>query len=177
MSLILRPWQLEDADDLVSICNNKKVWNNVRDLMPYPYNKSDAKDFIEMTKTKNPLHNFCIEVDGDVVGNIGVVLFTDVYRKKIEIGYVMHEKYWGKGYATEAVRQMVDYSWKTFDVVKIFAGIFNFNKASMRVLEKNGFQLENINRKSVYKNEKFLDEYIFSLFRPGFLESLPSNSN
>ena len=176
MNVILRPWQLEDADGLAAICNNKKVWNNVRDLMPYPYSRADAKDFLEMTKTKNPLENFCVESDGKAVGNIGVVRFSDVYRKKMEIGFMISEKHWGKGFATEAVAQLVDYVWKTFDVVKIFAGVYDFNAPSMRVLEKNGFQLESINKKGIYKNDKFLDEYIFTIFRPGFIESQSSQS-
>ena len=140
MSLILRPWTLEDADDLVSICNNKKVWNNVRDLMPYPYNKSDAKDFIEMTKTKKPLHNFCIEVDGNVVGNIGVVLFTDVYRKKIEIGYVMHEKYWGKGYATEAARACLAAALGPLGLKRVVALAYPENAQSIRIMQKLGMR-------------------------------------
>ena len=144
--------------------------------MPYPYSRADAKDFLEMAKTKSPLENFCVESDGKVVGNIGVVRLSDVYRKKMEIGFMISEKHWGKGIATEAVAQLVDYVWKTFDVVKIFAGVYDFNAPSMRVLEKNGFQLESINKKGVYKNDKFLDEYIFTIFRPGFIESLPSQS-
>lgn len=171
MNLQLRPWQMKDAANLVAICNNKKIWDSIRDLMPHPYTRSDAIDFLGMAMAKKPLENFCIEADGAVVGNIGLVRFSDIYRKKLEIGYVVGEKYWGRGYATEAVRLMLDYAWKQFDVVKIFASVYESNRASMKVLENNGFSLEAVHKKGVYKNEKYLDEYIFSVFRPGFLSA------
>jgi len=167
-NVILRPWKLEDANDMASICNSRKVWNNLRDLMPFPYTRADAIDFLEMAIAKKPLENFCIEADGKVVGNIGVVRFNDVHRKNLEIGYFIGEKYWGQGYATTGVKLMLDYAWQHFDVVRIFAGIYDFNKSSMRVLEKNGFMLEAIHKKSLFKNQKYLDEYIYAIFKPGF---------
>ena len=168
MGVILRPCQMEDANNMAYICNNMKVWNNLRDLMPYPYSRADAVDFLEMAIAKKPLENFCIEVEGKVVGNIGVVRYHDVHRRNLEIGYFIGEKYWGNGYATIGVKLMVDYAWQNFDAVRIFAGIYDFNKPSMRVLEKNGFVLESIHKKSLFKNQKYLDEYIYAIFKPGF---------
>ena len=48
-----------------------------------------------------------------------------------------------------------------FDVVRIYAGVFENNPGSMRVLEKNGFHLESIRRKGVFKNNQLLDEHIW----------------
>ena len=43
MKVTLREWKRSDADALAAIANNKKIWDNVRDLLPYPYTKKDAK--------------------------------------------------------------------------------------------------------------------------------------
>ncbi|HET9826384.1 MAG TPA: GNAT family protein, partial [Chitinophagaceae bacterium] len=71
------------------------------------------------------------------------------------------EEYWGKGIATEAIRQLVEYIQKKFDVVRVYAEVFAYNKASMKVLEKNGFYLECIRKKAAIKNNVILDDYVW----------------
>ena len=104
---------------------------------------------------------FCIAVDGKLAGSIGVTLRDDVYRKTAELGYFIGEEYWGQGIATEAIKQMVKYVQKKFDLVRIDADVFEFNKASMRALEKNGFHLESIRKKAAFKNNIIVDDYVW----------------
>jgi RimJ/RimL family protein N-acetyltransferase len=59
---------------------------------------------------------------------------------------------------TKAVNLICDFGFKNMDIVRIHAGIFEYNPASMRVLEKCGFKREGIFEKSVFKNGKFYDE-------------------
>ena len=161
MKVILREWKRSDAEALAKIANNKKIWDNVRDRLPHPYTLKDANEWLDLVKEQKITTTFCIEADGKLAGSIGIVLRDDVYRKTAEIGYFVGEEYWGKGVATEAVRQMVDYVKKQFDVVRIFAEVFEYNKASMKVLEKNGFYLEGIRKKAVIKNNVILDDYVW----------------
>lgn len=161
MNIVLRQWKKTDVQGLVKIANNKKVWDNVRDRLPHPYTESDAKEWLALVKKQATLTTFCIEVDGEVAGSIGITLFDDVYSKVIEIGYFVGEDWWGKGIATEAVKQLLAYIEKNFDAVRIFAGAFEHNTGSMRVLEKNGFHLESIRKKGVVKNGIVMDEHIY----------------
>ena len=85
----------------------------------------------------------------------------DVYKKNIEIGYFIGEPYWGKGIATEACKLICKYVEEQMDVVRIEANTFQHNKASMRVLQKNGFYLEAIRQKAIIKNNVLLDEYLW----------------
>jgi len=161
MKVILREWKRSDADALAAIANNKKIWDNVRDRLPFPYTKKDAKEWLELVKKQKGVTTFCVEVDGELAGSIGVTLRDDVYRKTAEIGYFIGEEYWGKGVATEAIKQMVNYVHKKFDIVRIFAEVFEFNKASMKALEKNGFYLESIRKKAAFKNNILLNDYVW----------------
>ncbi|WP_165872220.1 GNAT family N-acetyltransferase [Tenacibaculum sp. M341] len=77
-----------------------------------------------------------------------------------EIGYFISKKFWGKGLATKAVKKMTEYAFENFDIVRIVAGVFDFNKSSMKVLEKNGYYLEFIRKNAVIKNGKIIDDYI-----------------
>ena len=161
MQVTLREWKRSDADALAAIANNKKIWDNVRDLLPYPYTKKDAKEWLELVKKQKTVTTFCIEVDGNLAGSIGVTLKDDVYKKTAEIGYFIAEEYWGKGAATEAIKQMVSYIQKEFDIVRIYAEVFEFNRASMKALEKNGFYLESIRKKAAFKNNMIVDDYVW----------------
>jgi len=161
MKVILREWKRSDADALAAIANNKKIWDNVRDRLPFPYTKKDAKEWLELVKKQKIVTTFCVEVDGELAGSIGVTLRDDVYRKTAEIGYFIGEEYWGKGVATEAIKQMVNYLQKKFDIVRIYAEVFDFNKASMKALEKNGFYLECIRKKAAFKNNMIVDDCVW----------------
>jgi len=161
MKVILREWKKSDADALAQMANNKKIWDNVRDRLPYPYTKKDAKEWLALVKSQKTVTTFCIEADGQIAGSIGFTLKEDVYRKNVEIGYFIGEHFWGKGIATQAVSQIIEYIQRNFDVVRIYAEVFEYNKASMRVLEKNGFYLESIRKKGALKNDKIIDDYVW----------------
>jgi ribosomal-protein-alanine N-acetyltransferase len=161
MNIILRQWQKEDAAALANIANNRNIWNNVRDRLPQPYTVSDAQQWIEFSKTNTIHKNFAVVCNNELVGSAGCIRKEDVYRKSIEIGYFIGERFWGKGIATQAVRLLVEYIWQNFDVVRIYAEVFEHNKASMKVLQKNDFYLECIHRKAAIKNNVILDDYIW----------------
>jgi len=155
----IRPLNLSDKSELANLANNKKIADNLRDYFPYPYNENDADYFIRLTEKEKPKQNFGILYNGKLCGVIGLIIQKDVYRKSAEIGYWIGEPYWGIGIATKAVELITDYSFNTLDLNRIFAGVFEFNIASMKVLEKNGFKKEGIFKKAVLKNGKFFDEH------------------
>lgn len=165
MQVTIRRWKYEDLSNLVFHANNINVWNNVRNYFPHPYTEENGKAWLDKVVEPEPVINMAIDVDGEAVGGIGLILNGDVYIKSAEIGYWLGESFWGKGVTTEAVRQMTEYAFYYFDLVRLYAEVFENNKASMRVLEKNGFYLEGVRRKAVFKNEKLMDDYIWVKLR------------
>ena len=109
-----------------------------------------------------------ITINDQVVGGIGITQQADVYRFNAELGYWLGEPFWNKGIMTEAVQAMVDYAFENFKLIRIYARVFEFNEASMRVLEKAGFHKEAINKKAVYKNQTLYDEHLFAILNPRF---------
>jgi len=159
--VVLRPWQKQDAQELASVANNQNVWNNVRDALPNPYTVMDALQWIAHVNDKNPVLNFAIANNGKIVGSIGCTTKEDISRKTIEIGYFVGERYWGSGFATEAVKLLLDFIATRLDIVRIEAHVFEQNKSSMKVLQKNGFYLEAISRKAAIKNNEVIDDYVW----------------
>jgi len=158
----LRKPEITDKEVIALLANNKKVWDNLRDLMPYPYSVDDADLFIEMALSSEDQKIFAILYRGELAGVIGLHRQKDVCRLTAEIGYWIGEPYWNKGIATLAVKLATVYGITRMGLVRIFAHAYDFNKASQRVLEKAGYTFECAARKSVIKNGVILDDYRYS---------------
>ena len=164
----LRPFRRSDVPALVKYANNKNIWDNVRDRFPHPYTEESATDWINIANIYNPSSNLVIDLKGELIGAMGLTKKDDIYRKNAEVGYWVAEPYWGQGIGTEALKQFVDYTFQNFKFHKLYAGIMSTNIASARVLERVGFTLEAVLKESIYKNDHFIDEHIYSLFRRDF---------
>ena len=167
MDFILREWEIEDAISVAKYANNKKIADNLRDAFPYPYTLSNAMDYIgfciNADRKKNILR--AITIDGVAVGSIGVFGKDDVYRKSAELGYWLAEDFWNKGIITRAIKHITEIAFNDLDIVRIFAEPYFNNIGSRKVLEKSGFELEGILRKSVYKHNRYLDSCIYSIIK------------
>ncbi|MFY9555490.1 MAG: GNAT family N-acetyltransferase [Blastocatellia bacterium] len=161
----LRPWKPGDEESLVQHANSRKVWRNLRDSFPHPYTLTDARRWIELDNPTIPVTNFAIIIDGAAVGGVGLLLKGDVFRRSAEIGYWLGEEFWGRGIVSEAVRAVTDYAFATFDLCRVYAGVFEWNTASMRVLEKSGYVFECRMKKSVTKDGETVDELIYAVVR------------
>jgi RimJ/RimL family protein N-acetyltransferase len=158
----LREFKHSDALQLSTLLNNKKIWDNLRDLSPYPYTLEDAKEFIKFCQSENPKTIFIIEEEGAVAGVISLTILPDIYSKSAEIGYWLGEPFWNKGIMTKAIQKIVAYGFDELNLVRIFAGVFENNKSSQKVLEKAGFKFECIFEKAIFKNDQLLNEYRYS---------------
>jgi RimJ/RimL family protein N-acetyltransferase len=162
---LLRPWQPGDAASLVKHANNHRVARNLRDAFPYPYTLSDARQWLEGTAENREDLILAIDVKGEAAGGIGIHHMKDVYRYNGEIGYWLSEHYWGKGIMTDAVGAVVGHAFTHTRWMRLFATIFENNRASMKVLEKNGFELEAIHKRTVMKEGVMMDEYLYALLK------------
>jgi RimJ/RimL family protein N-acetyltransferase len=101
------------------------------------------------------------------VGAIGVRPGEDVNRLSAEIGYWLGEEYWNRGIVTEAVLAVTNYAFATLGLVRLYADVFEWNAASMRVLEKAGFQKEGVLRKSAMKDHQLVDQVVYAMVKEG----------
>ena len=84
----------------------------------------------------------------------------------LNLGYALAPKYHGKGFATEAVKGLVDEAFRKRKAERIFACIFKGNIASRKVAEKAGLSFEGIQRRSSFKNGKWIDDWLLAITRP-----------
>ncbi|MGI6771963.1 MAG: GNAT family N-acetyltransferase [Acutalibacteraceae bacterium] len=167
MDCCIREWRLDDKYDLAKIINNRNILNNLRDGIPYPYTEKDAEDYIRsvLSADKTKAFSFAITLEDKVIGSIGIFRGNNIHYRTAEMGYYIGEAYWGKGYATSAVRQACRYVFEHTDIIRIFAEPFAHNLGSCRVLEKAGFQYEGTLRCNAEKNGEILDMKMYALIK------------
>lgn len=163
-NITLRPLRESDAPRLAMLANNEKIGRNLRDGFPFPYTAEDAISFIQRFRLHNSF--FAIEYNGEYVGNISLVPCENVYRKSAEIGYFIGEPYWNKGIMTIAVSLITEYGFRELGFARIHTGVYEYNTASQRVLEKCGFVKEGIFRKSIFKDDQLWDEIRYAKIHP-----------
>jgi len=160
----LRNWSPGDAESLVKHADNPRVASHMRDAFPSPYTREDADRFIALATGPGRHLFLAIDIGDEAVGGIGIHPLEDVKRRTAEIGYWLAEPYWGRGIVTDAVRSLVPLAFEHVGIVRLEAGIFSDNPASMRVLEKCGFTLEAVHKKAITKNGLLFDEIVYVHF-------------
>lgn len=148
-----------DAPGIATLANNYHIWRYVRDRLPHPYSLQDAISFIQFTRAESPVLNFAIVYKQSLAGVTGLSLQQDIHRLNAEVGYWIGEPFWNKGIATKAVELITGYAFNTLHLHRLFAGVFDTNPASAKVLSKAGYTLECIARQAVIKEGKLLDEH------------------
>ena len=163
--LRVRSWRRNDLDALLRHANNPKIAANMRDQFPYPYTRRDALDYLNYIREQDVPTSFAVEYEGEAIGGIGFKIGVDIARLSLEVGYWLAEPYWGRGLTTRAVTAACDWAFDHYRVVRIFATAFSHNVASMRVLEKAGFEREGVLRRSAIKNGEILDQVMYAKVR------------
>lgn len=155
-------WTEEIKPELIKICNEADR-SYLSDRLPYPYTEESADWWLGMVSEHDGKDGIfrAIAADGKIVGNISVEQKSDVYCKDGEIGYLLMTDYWSRGIMTEAVRQICAAAFSELDIVRITGLVYAPNTASIRVLEKNGFVREGLQRNAVYKDDKIYDLCLF----------------
>jgi RimJ/RimL family protein N-acetyltransferase len=171
---LLRPWRQDDRAALLRHANDRAVWRNLRPL-PHPYTDADATAWLHHAAADPPPAGvWAIEVGGEAVGTIALERGTDVEAMSLEVGYWIGRPFWGRGITTEALRAVTAAALAEPDVARIFAPVFSWNPASMRVLEKAGYRREAVLVRSGVKDGTLFDRVIYAITRDVGLPYVPA---
>jgi RimJ/RimL family protein N-acetyltransferase len=124
-----------DVPVIVQLAGDRRVAENTARI-PHPYTAADAEGLLASINQKGGETVFALELDGALIGMSGLDPRTD----GAELGYWLGVPFWGCGYATEAVRAVIDYAFSELGHELLHSGARVSNPASRRVLEKCGFQ-------------------------------------
>jgi len=125
----------EDVKAIAVLANDRRIAENTARI-PHPYGVDDAEQFVTTVNKRDGEACFVILLDDTPIGACGI----DPREDGLELGYWLGVRYWGQGYATEAVRALIDHAFGDLQQETLHAGARVSNPASRRVLEKCAFQ-------------------------------------
>ncbi len=167
--LILRPFEMEDLEDFYDYAKNPNVgplagWDAHTDKV------QTAKALIRFIEGDEVLA--IVERDSKkVIGSIGLHNRYNIKNNRVKsLGYVLREDRWGKGYMTEAAKEVVRYGFCELNAEMISVGHFDFNARSKRVIEKLGFIFEGHMRNFYEYKDELYGESFYSLTKEEYLK-------
>jgi len=168
--LILTELSANDIPEIVSKASNKNVSEFTLNL-PHPYSEKDAVYWINLANQgfKNGTHYiFAIKLktDHEFVGGVGLTLEKKFDRA--EIGYWMAEKFWGKGYTTEATKAIMQFGFETLNLNKLTSCHLGKNEASGKVMQKSGLKREGELKQHMKKKGVYHDLILFGLAKDDY---------
>jgi ribosomal-protein-alanine N-acetyltransferase len=153
----------DDAQAIHDYASDEEVsrfigWNLMNTL-------NETRDFIELMLKREAAdtHLYASIVLKSTQAIIGTAMIFNIDRlaNQAEIGYVIHKDHWNKGYGTEAVALVSDFSFTTLRLHKIHASVVDVNIGSARILEKNGYQMEGRLRDNYYIENSYYDALLY----------------
>ena len=164
MNITLHNWTSADKEALIELCNAVDR-TFLSDQLPNPYTEADADWWLGMVAENEGKEGVwrSIWTDGQLVGSISVERKNDGGQAIGEIGYMILTPWWSQGIGTESVRQICEIAFRELALEQIIGQVFPENVASARVLEKNGFRLEETKTGSVVKGRKAMDVKVYRL--------------
>ena len=155
-----------DYERLRETINDEEIAKNTLTI-PYPYSLEDARWWLQRCELQyssdEPQRSWAIRnSDGQVCGTISRHFKYGFNSHKDEIGYWLMRPLWGQGLMTEVIAKFVEHCFQDEKVKRLEAPIFEFNKGSARVLEKNGFELEERLRKAYFKKGVYYDALLYT---------------
>tara|TARA_B100001167_G_C16589626_1_gene220803 strand:+ start:99 stop:593 length:495 start_codon:yes stop_codon:yes gene_type:complete len=144
----------KSKQDILSIVSQIGDWEVVKWLamVPYPYTYNDCESYLKESNNNELALN--IFLDNQLIGGVGLHLHNDNYY---ELGYWLGKDYWGKGYATESSKYLLEYALGKLDSPKIKSGYFIDNLPSGNVLKKLGFKEVEIEKRYSDSMKKEMD--------------------
>ena len=151
--LLIKTPEIDDKFELTQLINDKDVIKWLSEIT-FPYTLCHAEEFIERSRErvlKQESYNFMIFQDKKMIGGVGLSEFNN---KSCQVGYWLGKKYWGNGFATEALKSILDFGFDQLNLEKIYAAYKIGNEGSIRVLTKCGFEYS----RKKYEYDSELDE-------------------
>ena len=161
--IYLRPLDKDDLDQCMRWINDPAITSTL--TMRYPMSRTQEESWLlshYKDQTDIPLA-IVIKDQDHHIGNCGLHSI-DYVNRNAEFGIMIGEKdQWGKGYAPEAGRLIIDYGFKQLGMHHISLEVYSHNKRAQRAYEKVGFVHEGTMRESYFRNGRYYDNLIMGI--------------
>jgi len=164
----LRPISEADVDAFYTVYSNPEVmryWSTP----PLPNRDAASRQIADIHEgfKRHELLKWAIALrNSDMLIGTATLFHPDFSNRRSEIGYALGRAHWGNGYMQEALKAVIDFAFEKLELHRIEADVDPRNTASIRTLERLGFQREGYLRERWQVNGEIQDALFFGLLRP-----------
>ncbi len=163
--VITTKFPVHQIDEFISCANDCELgFNLMNHGFPYPYTEEDAIAFIDKNRDTGKeifALDFLILYENHIAGVIGLS-DIDYENSRSHVGYWIGKKYREKGIATDSLKLILAFSRETLKLHSLYTLVLTDNRASVKVLSKNGFSKDGIVKDCFFGNNQFYSAFIFS---------------
>jgi len=170
--LILRELSLDDVDDIFGYASIPEVSTF---LLWYPHkSKQDSIDFINFSKDMfakdiSIIWGIELKEEKKLIG-IFDLRTMQLINNCAEIGYVISNQYWNKGYISEAIKVIIKFCFKDLNLNRVEAHCDQDNIGSAHVMEKAGMKFEGTLREKLFVKEKYRSMKLYSILKSEYVD-------
>ncbi len=163
--LTLRPWRLDDVDDVFAYAQDPE-WARFLRVLPSPYARTDAEQFVarQVLSDRASRPSWSVSLDGRAIGGINLRVHPEF--RLAEIGYSIARVHWNRGFCSEAAGAVIDTAFRSLpELNRVRAMADEENSASQRVMEKLGMRKEGVLRQNRVERGVAVDEAWWGILR------------
>ncbi len=173
-SLLLRRMEMRDAQDMYEYSRDPLVAKHV--LWDAHTSVSDTKSYLRYMLRKyraGEPSSWCIveKSTGKVVGTIGYMWYQKD-NSACEVGYSLARRCWNRGYMTQALNAVLDYTFRELGINRVEAQHETDNGASGAVMRKCGMTKEGTLRSRLYNKGRYVDVDLYSILRKEYMSRI-----
>ncbi|WP_208979350.1 GNAT family N-acetyltransferase [Pseudovibrio axinellae] len=139
--LVIDRARKDDLADILFLANNRRIAEKLAS-MPHPFTYEDAKALVKRSEVLlQSQATFAIRMKntGRFIGAIGFNPLAEDFGA-VHLGYWVGEPFWNQGYATEAVKSVIEFAFADAGIRELSASCRVSNPASQHILTKCGFK-------------------------------------
>lgn len=168
----MRPFEPADIAPVFALAGAREIADNT--YVPHPYSKEAAQEFVDRVQEQwsaDEAYVFAItdSAAADFVGCMGI--HPEATHNSATVGYWIGKPYWGRGFATAALRLLIRFGFERLQLNRIEAGHLKHNAASGRVMQKAGMRCEGTRRGSQLHRGEYKDAVWYAIIREDYCPS------
>ena len=177
--LIIKPLSHQDVGEIYINNLNDKTYMKHMNLQNDIHTKDSVYEYIGSSDISEleKLYGIFTKGNNTHIGNIRLSEWNKVHKRLDSTGMLIFKEYSGKGFGYKSLKLLIEYVFKNFDIIRIGSWIYEYNKSSLKIFKKVGFNIEGFEKYYQISNGGPLHRYTLAIYNDNNYEYSSHKNN